>query len=241
MADETTSKYTEQEVPNVQDSENAVLEQYADLRGMRYMEFFLVGSVPVNGQIKGTCYNTTHYNLTPGGRDSCPQELVEKLDPAELAKQYGVSHVVLNPPRQWLLDQIDLPSGTVREFGDIQAPWVAIMNMPTGDWLPFHPATIERKTKFGFTQGQPVYLLDDPEGNTWVMKSVTAALDPENTFENLPTVAHRLNLPTGWTFRITVLDQELILIPEGGVARIVRDNLFDVYDIVGPGYSNYTP
>ena len=109
MEPETTPKYTEQEVPNFQDSQNAVLKQYTDLRGMRYMEFFLVGSVPVNGQIKGTCYNTTNFNLTLGGRDSCPQELVEKLDPDELAKQYGVSYVMLNSPRQWLLDGIDLP------------------------------------------------------------------------------------------------------------------------------------
>jgi hypothetical protein len=31
--------------------------------------------------------------------------------------------------------------------------------------------TVGRHTKFGFDQGKPVCILDDPEGNSWVMKS----------------------------------------------------------------------
>jgi hypothetical protein len=84
------SKLTPEQLPNPNDGVGAVTKHLTDLRGYRYMEFFLVGSVPVDGQIKGTCYNTTTQNTPPGGRDSAPAALVQKLDPTALAKQFGV-------------------------------------------------------------------------------------------------------------------------------------------------------
>jgi hypothetical protein len=38
-----------------------------------------------------------------------------------------------------------------------------------------------------------------------------------------------------------VLDEDLVLRPESGVAGIVRNELGNTYDLAGPGYSNYTP
>jgi hypothetical protein len=38
-----------------------------------------------------------------------------------------------------------------------------------------------------------------------------------------------------------VLDEDLVLRPESGVAGIVQDELGNTYDLAGPGYSNYTP
>lgn len=225
------------QIPYQEDGVNAILEHLTNLRGMRYMEFFLVGSVPVEGEFKGTCYNTS----IQGGVDTAPQAIVEKLNPVELAKQLDVAKVALNPPRQWLLDWIDIPMGKTRDFGGISATWCAVLNMPKGNWDPFTQATIERKSKFGFNKGQTLYLLDDPEGHTWVMKSVTGAVDPKNTYESLGSLQDRLKLPDGWKARTVKLDKDLILIPESGVARILRDNLFNVYDITGEGYSNFVP
>jgi hypothetical protein len=37
------------------------------------MEFLLVGTMPVDCEIKGTCYNTTPHYRTPGRRDSAPR------------------------------------------------------------------------------------------------------------------------------------------------------------------------
>ena len=48
-------------------------------------------------------------------------------------------------------------------------------------------------------------------------------------------------LPPGWKFRTRVLDQDLILVPETGVATIMPDEFFNVYDKTGPGYSSYKP
>jgi hypothetical protein len=237
-----TPALTHEQQPNPEDGAGATLRRRENLRGYRYMEFFLVGSVPVDGQIKGTVYNTTEQNTPQGGRDSCPQSLVEKLNPAELAKEYHVPRVVLNPPRQWLLDWIEIPIGAVRDFGGIKAAWCGVLNMPKHPKLPpYTVATIERKSQFGFNKGQTEYLLDDPQGNTWIAKSFTQAVNPENTYANLGTLGSRLKLPTGWKFRTTVLEQDLILLPESGVARVLRDDLENVYDVTGQGYSNFKP
>jgi hypothetical protein len=237
----TDIQYTDQQVPYQQDGRDATLRTLPGLRGLRYMEFFLVGSVPVDGEYKGTCYNTSPVPPASGGRDTAPQALVDKLNPADLAKQLGVARVWLNPPRQWLLDNIDIPIGTTREFGGIRASWCAVMSMPKGEWPAFTFTTIARKSKFSFSKGATVHLLDDPNGNTWIMKSVTSATDPNNTFENISTIEGRLKLPAGWKYRTAVLAQDLILIPTSGVAHILSDNLHDVYDLTGDGYSNFKP
>jgi hypothetical protein len=38
-----------------------------------------------------------------------------------------------------------------------------------------------------------------------------------------------------------MLDEDLIEIPESGVATITPDEFFNVYDKAGPGMTNYTP
>jgi len=141
-------KYTNQQVPNFADGENAELVRLRDLNGYRYMEFFLVGSEPYEDKIMGACYNTTGRNTKPADpKDSAPPALVEKLDPVQLAKQYGVPHIYINPPRQWLLDWVDIPIGATRDFGGIEAHRCAVMAMPKGEWKP-HRALLSRLQDF---------------------------------------------------------------------------------------------
>jgi hypothetical protein len=74
------------------------------------------------------------------------------------------------------------------------------------------------------------------------MKGFEVGLKPAMSFEQASaTVADRVKLPTGWKFRDKVLEQDLVLIPDTGIAIIMPDNLFDIYDKTGPGYSNYKP
>ena len=241
QAKKSAPQYTAAEVPHPDDGQNAHIARLKNLRGERYMEFMLVGSVPVAGDFIGTCYNTTGRNIVDNNRDSCPAALVAKLNPEELAKANNCARVWLNPPRYWLLDWIDIELGKVREFGGIEATWCALMNMPKGEWKPWTTTTIARKSQFGFAKGSSVYLVEDPEGNTWIMKSVSPSVSPENSYDNLATVGQRLKLPPGWKFRTAVLDKELVLIPTSDVARILKDGLDNVYDLTGPGYSNFKP
>jgi hypothetical protein len=48
-------------------SSHATLSRQENLHGYRYMEFFLVEGVPVDGQIKGAVYNTTNQNSPSWG------------------------------------------------------------------------------------------------------------------------------------------------------------------------------
>lgn len=54
-------------------------------------------------------------------------------------------------------------------------------------------------------------MLNELEGNTWVMNSVTGANNSENTPKTLPIINSRLTLPRDWIFRTKVLDQDFIL------------------------------
>lgn len=50
----------------------------------------------------------------------------------------------------------------------------------------------------------------------------------------------RIDQP-GWKVRIKTLEKDLIERPESGVATIMPDEHFNVYDKTGPGMTNYTP
>lgn len=45
----------------------------------------------------------------------------------------------------------------------------------------------------------------------------------------------------GLEFRTEVLDKDLLLEPETGLAKIMPEEFFNVYDRTGPGYSSYKP
>ena len=75
------------------------------------------------------------------------------------------------------------------------------------------------------------------------MKGFEVGMKPQYTYEEFAAnAASRFKLlPAGWKFRTKVLDQDLILVPETGIATIMPDEFFNVYDKTGPGYSNYKP
>jgi len=115
------------------------------------------------------------------------------------------------------------------------------MNLKKKGGTAYQPTTVERKTQFGFSAGKPVFILDDPDGQPWVMKSAGLIVNPNEKFEELQDLGSRLKTQPGWRFRVQQLGQELILKPESGVASIVQDELGNTYDLAGPGYSNYKP
>jgi len=106
----------------------------------------------------------------------------------------------------------------------------------------YKPTTIERKTEFGFSKGKPVFILDDPDGKSWViMKSAGLIVDPDQKFDQLKDLGSQLKPAPGWKFRIQVAETNLILRHESGIVGIVQDELGNTYDLASPGYSNYKP
>jgi hypothetical protein len=69
---------------------------------------------------------------------------------------------------------------------------------------PYTPQTIARHSGLGWNKGRTVILLDDAEGNTWIMKGFELGLEPQYTYDEflaaLPGVYHQA--ATGRTYEV---------------------------------------
>jgi len=215
----------------------------------RFIEIFLAHRDAKTGKLVAECYNTM---LTPKGitasKDTAPQALVEGLDFARMKTDYGVIGASLNGPKLWLPDWTEIDMGVERDFGGIKATWVAQLDMGdnaggVAESTPYKPMSIARKSGMGWNKGTTVLLLDDAEGNTWILKGFQLGLKPQHTYEQFVAAGagNFKKLPPGWKFRIKTLDKDYIEVPVTGVATIMPDEFFNIWDKSGPGMSNYKP
>ena len=86
-----------------------------------------------------------------------------------------------------------------------------------------------------------MFLLEDPNGTTWINKAYQTGVDPTLTYEGMANLnRHLKQLPKGWKFRTVVIDQDLI-IKAGGVQRIMWDELGNAFDALEAGAANFIP
>lgn len=227
------------------DSVGATLMRFENVRGQRYTEIFLIGGNPITKALKGGVYNTIGLNGPTGTGDSSPQAVLDKVDIGALKEQYDVLSVFKNGPRLWTLDWVEVMVGAERDFNGLKARWVMWLDVPKEmrrhESVAYKPISGKRDTQLGINKGSPAFLLDDPEGNSWVMKSASLIVDPNQTYESLEDLGGRLKLAPGWKFRAVVLEQDLVLTPDSGAVKITQDDLGNTYDRVGGAYSNYKP
>ncbi len=230
------------------DGDNAKSERVDSLNMVRYLEIYLADPDPKTGKIVAACYNTSVLRSeVPADKNTAPQNLVEGLDFEKMKKEYDVAAASLNGPKLWMLDWIETEVGVTREFNGIRGTWCAQLNMDKSadvNKMPaYKPTTIERKSSVGWNKGTTVLLLDDDEGNTWMMKGFQEGLKPEHTYEQFIAAGASSfkKLPPGWKFRIKKLDKDYIETPENGVATVMPDEFFNIYDKTGPGMGNYKP
>jgi hypothetical protein len=228
------------------DGDGAKSERADNLHKTRYIELFLAFKEPSTGNMVAACYNSM-YNSTgiPASRDTAPQEMVAGLDFDQMKKEYSLLGASLNGPKLILPDWVELTRGVERNFNGIKACWVAQLNSggAVAESKSYAPMTIDRNSGIGWNKGTTALLLDDAEGNTWIMKGFQLGLNPQYTYEEFVAAGQSQfkKLPSGWTFRVKTLDQDLIEVPEGGVATIMPDEFFNIYDKTGPGMTNYKP
>jgi hypothetical protein len=232
------------------DGIDAEYKRVDNLHLTRYIEIFLATRDPQTDKVVAACYNSMFTsNGVPPSRDTAPQNLVTGIDFNQLKAEYSLLGASLNGPKLWTPDWSEFDAGVERSFNGVPATWVAQLNMG-GDGAAgvseseaYKPVTIARKSGIGWNKGTKVLLLDDAEGNTWVLKGFQLGLDPQYTYDEFVAQngANFKQLPTGWKFRIKTLDKDLIETPEGGVATIMPDEFFNVYDKTGPGMTNYKP
>ena len=229
--------------------DNAQVSEHSfdNLMGTRYTEILLVFGNAVTNNYTAGVYNTIGLNgANPGGGgDSTPAALVDKLDLEKIKKDNGALKTIKNGPRLWTLDHVGVKMGTEHDFQGLKARWVMWFPIPDeireGKELSYQVMTANRNTSMSIDRGSRAYILNDPQGNSWVMKSASLIKDPNQKFEDLKNLGSRLKLPIGWTFRSPILEQDLIFLTDKGQAHITQDELGNTYDLVGGVYSNYKP
>ncbi len=218
-----------------------------NMRMMRYIEIFLAGIDPATGNVLAACYGSYARPDIPPNMDSSPQASVQRLDMKAIAKKYGVLGASLNGPKLSIADWWEIDVGTTRRFGELDIPWTAQLNLgkdiDVNKVTPYVPKTIARKSAVNWNKGSRVMVLDDPDGNVWIMKGYQLGLKPQRSYEQFMAAGPAVfkKLPPGWKARIVILQQDNLERPEGGIATILSDEFFNVYDKTGPGMSNHKP
>jgi hypothetical protein len=227
------------------DDEGARLMRFEGVRGQRYTEIFLIGGHAITHHLVGGVYNTIGMNDPAGTGNTCPQDVLDKVDVDELKEKYDVLGAFKNGPRLWCLDWIEVMMGQERTFNGLHARWVNWLDVPKEmrkhESVAYKTINVQRDTQFGINTGSPAFLLDDPDGDTWCMKSASLIVDPHQTYQSLKDLDSRLQPAPGWKFRAVVLEQDLVLTSDDGAAKITQDELGNTYDRVGGPYSNYKP
>jgi hypothetical protein len=229
------------------DGVNAKTMRIENSHGMRFIEMYLAGIDPSTGDIVAECYGTYANQDIPANKDSSPQALVAALNMGQIKEQYGVLGASLNGPKLWIPDWFDVEVGVVRKFGGIMAPWTAQLNLgkkvDVNNVTPYRPMKIARKSAINWNKGSKVMVLDDAAGNTWIMKGFQLGLDPKQSYDEFMVAgpANFKKLPPGWKARVVTLQEDNHEVPEGGVATILADEFFNVYDKTGSGMSNSKP
>lgn len=244
----TTTDQAPAEPAVLHDGEGAVFGSAHGMHQTRYIEIFLAAREAKTGDLVAACYNPMFLKGgIPASRDTAPQALVEGIDFDQMKTDHGLLGASLNGPKIWTPDWAEAMVGKARDFNGITAPWVAQLDMKkagaVAEVTPYEPMTIARESRLGWNKGSRVMLLDDAWGNTWIMKGFQLGLEPRFAYEDF--LANRASyfkdLPEGWAFRVTTLEEDLIETPEGGVATIMSDEFFNVYDKTGPGQMNFKP
>ena len=225
------------------DDTDAKLMRFDGVRGKRYTEIFLIGGnalKPVGG-----IYNTIGLNAANGDGDTCPQEILDNVDVDALTEEYDLMGAFKNGPRLWCVDWVEVMVGAERDFAGLKARWVMWLDVPKEmrkhESVAYKEINGKRDTQIGIDAGSPVFILDDPDGNSWVMKSASLIVDPDQTYGSLKDLGGRLKAAPGWKFRTRVLEQDLVLTPDNGNVKITQDELGNTYDRVGGAYSDYKP
>jgi hypothetical protein len=230
------------------DSEGAVFGRIENMHRVRYIEMFLAARKADTGDLVAACYNTMYGDWgIPESRDTAPQDLVAGIDFDQLAAEYKLLGASLNGPKIWTPTWSEAMIGKVRNFNGIKAPWVAQLDMknagPVADTTPYEPMTIARDSRVGWAAGTKAMLLDDADGNTWIMKGFQLGLEPKFDYDDFVAngAGYFQNLPPGWSFRVATLEEELIETAQNGVVVIMADEFFNVYDKAQPNQMNYKP
>ena len=198
-----------------------------NMRGVRYGE--VLAMFLRDTGLEAEVYGTQMLN-------DCPQEQWQTLDADVIAKEMGAVFAKLNGPRYWLLDGLGTKVAVVepvfRDFNGITMRRIAVVNLGA-DYSPgsYVERKINRGAVFFWDAGKKVYELVNPDGLTFVMQARCIGVDPTLSEESLDTLGDKLSLPAGWSYRVRVLSEELVVDTTAHVATVLQDEFENTYTL----------
>ncbi len=127
--------------------------------------------------------------------------MLDKVDVDALKEEYDVLSAFKNGPRLWCLDWVEVMVGGERDFNGLKARWVMWLDVPKEmrkhESVAYKAIHGKRDTQLGINAGSPAFILDDPDGDSWVMKSASLIVDPNQTYESLKDLGDRLTARAG--------------------------------------------
>jgi len=196
-------------------------------RGERYGE--VLAAFMGESGLRAEVYGTQLLN-------DCPEEQWVALDAAAIAADLGALFVKLNGPRYWMLDGLGTKVAVVDpvfcDFGGITMRRIAQVELGHEPKLgPYNEMHVNRGAIFFFDAGKKVYELIRPDGAPFVMQARCVGVDPAMSEERLETLGADLALPEGWSYRVRVLDEELVVDTSASLATIVQDEFENTYTL----------
>jgi len=198
-----------------------------NMRGVRYGE--VLAMFLRDTGLEAEVYGTQMLN-------DCPQEQWQTLDADAIAKEMGAVFAKLNGPRHWLLDGLGTKVAVVkpvfRDFNGITMRRIAVVNLGA-DYAPgsYVERKINRGAVFFWDAGKKVYELVNPDGLAYVMQARCIGVDPTISEESLDTLGDKLSMPAGWSYRVRVLSEELVVDTTAHVATVLQDEFENSYTL----------
>jgi hypothetical protein len=196
-----------------------------DVFGKRYGEVLLV-------RIGDTGPEATVYNTFP--LNDCPEELWSKLDAAAIAAENNAAAALLNGPRYWLMSSIEKTGADHLEhktFGGLEMIRQATVSLSSMNPAPYSVNEVDRNAVFNFDAGRQIYELIDPGGRRWIMQTYSQTVDKELSRSDLPGLAGRLTLPTGWRYEARIPISRVRVDTTSRRAHVIQDDLANSYSL----------
>ncbi len=181
----------------------------------------------------------TAYNTLLGG---CPEDKWATITEKTIRDKDGSWAVKLNGPRGWAFDTVSKNSTLVdREItvingidmvvvGLVQVSFMELLRGLMGGMNIYNPRDVLRRSIYIFYAGSPIFFLESPTKETYVMQSY-GQMYFNVTKDNLPTLGTKFEkMPAGWTYNyVESLSLDLPLKAINDVGVIVNDEFLDVY------------
>jgi hypothetical protein len=120
----------------------------------------------------------------------------------------------------------------LREFGGLLMRRLAVIDLgdePTS--TSYTDNFVHRGAVFFFDAGKPVHELIAPDGRVYVMQAYCLAVDPTTNAESLLSLGQRLHTPKGWSYRVRILEEELVVDTTDKVATVLQDEFEHSYTL----------